>query len=156
MLLQSLIQLADSLPNAHCAVLCIVDGLCRLQRVLNMCWYVLAWLLSTYRRWRLYLFAEATASCPGHLTYSPCFVPRHLNVTDVHAGDGLYYNNVNTYYERHLNSEDDADADLITDWDNLFWASNVLLANVTGSGAFHQATQSFLKQWVCGTGGTVQ
>lgn len=77
-------------------------------------------------------------------------------MTDLHAGDGMYYNNVNTYYERHLNSEDDADADLITDWDNLFWASNVLLANVTGSGAFHQATQSFLKQWVCGTGGTVQ
>lgn len=48
------------------------------------------------------------------------------------------------------------DAELITDWDNMFWASNVLLANVTGSGAFHQATQSFLKQWVCGTGGIVQ
>lgn len=79
------------------------------------------------------------------------------------AGEQGYYDNgVNVYYSLHLDKEDDLDAQLITDWDNLFWASNVLLANLTSSklpseaGSFHQATQSFLKQWVCGAGGTVK
>ncbi|KAL3155246.1 hypothetical protein ABBQ32_013178 [Trebouxia sp. C0010 RCD-2024] len=75
---------------------------------------------------------------------------------------GYYDNGVNVYYSLHLDKEDDLDAQLITDWDNLFWASNVLLANLTSAklpteaGSFHQATQSFLKQWVCGSGGTVK
>ena len=76
------------------------------------------------------------------------------------TGDEAYHANVATYYQNHLDKEDDRDAQLITDWDNLFWASNVLLANLTAanpaeSGSFHQATQGFLKQWVCGSGGTV-
>ena len=72
------------------------------------------------------------------------------------SGEETYYTNVNTYYSQHLAVEDDLDADLITNWDNLFWASNVLLANITDSGAFHQASQAFLKQWVCGSGGIVK
>lgn len=72
------------------------------------------------------------------------------------AGEEAYYTNVNLYYQQHLDNESDLDDDLITNWDNLFWASNVLLANVTDSGAFHQASQSFLKQWVCGSGGIVK
>ena len=76
------------------------------------------------------------------------------------AGKDSYMTDVNTYYSAHLANEDTLDAELITDWDNLFWASNVLLANITGdsasSGSFHQATQAFLKQWVCGSGGVVK
>ena len=76
------------------------------------------------------------------------------------TGDEAYHGNVATYYQNHLDKEKDLDAQLITNWDNLFWASNVLLANLTASnpseaGSFHQATQGFLKQWVCGSGGTV-
>ena len=80
----------------------------------------------------------------------------------MHAGNEQYHVNVGNYYQNHLDKEDDLDAELITDWDNLFWASNVLLANLTSptesseSGSFHQATQGFLKQWVCGSGGTVK
>jgi hypothetical protein len=76
------------------------------------------------------------------------------------AGEATYMTDVNTYYSAHLANEATMDAKLITDWDNLFWASNVLLANITGdsasSGSFHQATQAFLKQWVCGSGGVVK
>ncbi len=76
------------------------------------------------------------------------------------AGEDTYMTDVNTYYSAHLANEATMDAELITDWDNLFWASNVLLANITGdsasSGSFHQATQAFLKQWVCGSGGVVK
>ena len=81
---------------------------------------------------------------------------------DGNAGNQQYFANVGTYYQAHLDKEDDKDAELLTDWDNLFWASNVLLANLTSpagdaeSGSFHQATQGFLKQWVCGSGGTVK
>ena len=76
------------------------------------------------------------------------------------SGDEAYHRNVATFYQNHLDKEKDLDAQLITNWDNLFWASNVLLANLTASnpaeaGSFHQATQGFLKQWVCGSGGTV-
>jgi len=76
------------------------------------------------------------------------------------AGEATYMTDVNTYYYAHLANEATMDAKLITDWDNLFWASNVLLANITGdsasSGSFHQAIQAFLKQWVCGSGGVVK
>jgi len=76
------------------------------------------------------------------------------------AGEDTYMTDVNTYYSAHLANEATMDAELITDWDNLFWASNVLLANITAdsasSGSFHQATQAFLKQWVCGSGGVVK
>ncbi|DBA93998.1 hypothetical protein WJX77_002685 [Trebouxia sp. C0004] len=76
------------------------------------------------------------------------------------TGEATYMTDVNTYYYAHLANEAIMDAKLITDWDNLFWASNVLLANITGdsasSGSFHQATQAFLKQWVCGSGGVVK
>ena len=76
------------------------------------------------------------------------------------TGDETYHGNVAMYYQNHLEKEKDLDVQLITNWDNLFWASNVLLANLTAAnapeaGSFHQATQGFLKQWVCGSGGTV-
>ncbi len=48
---------------------------------------------------------------------------------------------MNKYYAAHKQLEGDRDKTLITNWDNLFWASNVLLAGVTDAGAFHIATQ---------------
>lgn len=48
---------------------------------------------------------------------------------------------MNYYYSAHVNQEGATDSDLITDWDHMFWAANVLLAEATDEGAFHQATQ---------------
>lgn len=48
---------------------------------------------------------------------------------------------MNYYYSAHVNQESATDVDLVTDWDHLFWASNVLLAEATDEGAFHMATQ---------------
>ena len=57
---------------------------------------------------------------------------------------------------RAARQEAATDAALVTDWDHVFWAANVLLANVTDQGAFHSATQSMLKQWICATSGIVR
>ena len=35
-------------------------------------------------------------------------------------------------------------------WDDYYWASNVLLAELTDGGTFHQQAQYFLQQWICG------
>ena len=52
-----------------------------------------------------------------------------------------YLDDVNRFYSEHLMEEGNQDADLITDWNHMFWAANVLLAEVTDEGAFHMATQ---------------
>ncbi len=94
------------------------------------------------------------------LVYNQVLFAHEYYTESFTAGEDTYMTDVNTYYSAHLANEDTLDAELITDWDNLFWASNVLLANITGdsasSGSFHQATQAFLKQWVCGSGGVVK
>lgn len=41
--------------------------------------------------------------------------------------------------------------DLFT-WNDYYWASNVLLAEVTDGGTFHQQAQHFMQQWICGFG----
>ena len=35
-------------------------------------------------------------------------------------------------------------------WDQYYWAANVLLAELTDGGTFHERAQFFLQQWVCG------
>eukprot|EP00884_Botryococcus_braunii_P018967 jgi/Botrbrau1/5754/Bobra.0134s0026.2 len=60
------------------------------------------------------------------------------------TGNSSYLNDVNKYYEAHKRLEGDRDKSLVTNWDNLFWASNVLLATTTDAGAFHIATQVLL------------
>lgn len=52
-----------------------------------------------------------------------------------------YLDDVNRFYAEHLMEEGGQDADLVTDWNSMFWAANVLLAQTTGEGAFHMATQ---------------
>lgn len=37
------------------------------------------------------------------------------------------------------------------DWEDHYWAANVLLATLTDGGTFHAQAQTFLKYWVCGT-----
>ncbi|CAL8466081.1 g5617 [Coccomyxa elongata] len=71
------------------------------------------------------------------------------------TGERAYLDDVNYYYSAHVNQESATDVDLVTDWDHLFWASNVLLAEATDEGAFHMATQGMLKQWICATTGKV-
>ena len=44
-------------------------------------------------------------------------------------------------------------ATLTYDWSSYYWAGNVLLAELTDGGTFHQQSQHFLKMWVCGSGG---
>ena len=67
-----------------------------------------------------------------------------------------YLADVTRFYAQHLEQEAATDTALVTDWNHVFWASNVLLANVTDQGAFHAATQSMLKQWICATSGRVR
>jgi hypothetical protein len=55
--------------------------------------------------------------------------------------EGEVAQDVNKYYEAHKRLEGEKDKTLVTNWDNLFWASNVLLATTTDAGAFHLATQ---------------
>lgn len=40
--------------------------------------------------------------------------------------------------------------DYLFTWNKYYWAANVLLAEVTDGGTFHQQAQNFLAQWVCG------
>ena len=72
------------------------------------------------------------------------------------CGDGtgdLFERRAGLTTSRHTQQEANADALLLFDWDNTFWGTNVLLANLTGQGAYHAKAQYYLKYWVCGTGG---
>jgi len=52
-----------------------------------------------------------------------------------------YLDDVNKYYAAHMTYEGDTDQNLVTDWDHMWWAANVLLAEATDQGTFHQAVQ---------------
>ena len=52
-----------------------------------------------------------------------------------------YLDDVNRYYGEHLIYEGDSDQNLVTSWNHMWWAANVLLAEATDQGTFHQATQ---------------
>ena len=57
------------------------------------------------------------------------------------AGNLSYLTDAQNFYQLHLNEESGDDGELLTDWDNVYWASNVLLANLTNTGAYHTAVQ---------------
>ena len=40
--------------------------------------------------------------------------------------------------------------DYLFNWNKYYWGANVLLAEVTDGGTFHQQAQNFLAQWICG------
>lgn len=71
------------------------------------------------------------------------------------TNDSAYLADVNKYYGAHVDLESERDLALATDWDNMFFPANVLLAQLTDEGAFHVATQDMLKQWICSTTGKV-
>jgi hypothetical protein len=41
---------------------------------------------------------------------------------------------------------------LLYTWDQYYWAANVLLAELTDGGTFHERAQFFMQQWLCGYG----
>ena len=53
----------------------------------------------------------------------------------------VYLDDVNKFYAEHLTYEGGSDQNLVTDWDHMWWAANVLLAEATDQGTFHQAVQ---------------
>ncbi len=53
----------------------------------------------------------------------------------------VYLDDVNKFYAEHITYEGDSDQNLVTDWDHMWWAANVLLAEATDQGTFHQAVQ---------------
>lgn len=55
------------------------------------------------------------------------------------------YNN----YVRHLQFEGLHDFKFVYDWDNVFWPTNLVMAQATGFPTFHNQTKAFLKQWIC-------
>ena len=57
------------------------------------------------------------------------------------AGNFSYLTDAQNFYQLHLNEESGNDGELLTDWNNVYWASNVLLANLTNTGAYHTAVQ---------------
>ncbi|CAL5228455.1 g11593 [Coccomyxa viridis] len=71
------------------------------------------------------------------------------------TGDRVYLDDVNKFYAEHITYEGGSDQNLVTDWDHMWWAANVLLAEATDQGTFHQAVQGMLKQWICATTGKV-
>jgi endoglucanase len=67
------------------------------------------------------------------------------------SGQAFYLSDAEWYYPQHLRAEADSVDLLLFNWDNVYWGANVLLADLTGTHAFHAAAQKFLKYWVCGT-----
>ena len=61
-----------------------------------------------------------------------------------YTGNMSYLTDAQNFYSLHINEESGNDGQLITDWNNVYWASNLLLANLTGTGAYHDAVQVML------------
>jgi hypothetical protein len=61
-----------------------------------------------------------------------------------------YLSDVYDFYVKHLEEEGPAaDFKHAFDWDNVFWALNVLMAQETGKGTFVEAGERFLRAWIC-------
>ena len=72
---------------------------------------------------------SGSSTCGREYIYIPC------------AGESNYLTDVDTWFNAHNELESAEDSYMITDWDHIYWASNVLLANSTDLGAFHTAAQ---------------
>lgn len=67
-------------------------------------------------------------------------VVKYSNLTLIWcAGNTSYLTDAQNFYSLHINSEGGNDNQLLTDWNNVYWASNLLLANLTGTAAYHDA-----------------
>ena len=72
------------------------------------------------------------------------------------AGNSSYLNDAQTYYAAHLNQESELDGQIVVDWNQVYWASALIMADLTDAGAFHMAIQTFLDKWVCGAGAIIK
>ncbi len=74
------------------------------------------------------------------------------------AGDASYIEEAGQWYSDHLSDMDESEQDeeIITDYDHVFWAANVVWANLTNQGAFHTQAQDYLRQWICGSTNIIQ
>lgn len=64
--------------------------------------------------------------------------------------DTQYLSNMYTQYVNHLEYESSvSDFKYAFDWDNVFWPTNVLLAQETGGVTFQSQSEQFLKSWIC-------
>ncbi|KAK9842280.1 hypothetical protein WJX81_004432 [Elliptochloris bilobata] len=65
------------------------------------------------------------------------------------TGDGAYLDDATTFYVAHLYDETGSER-LVFDWTSYYWASCVLLAQLTDGGTYHERSQHFMRMWVCG------
>lgn len=67
----------------------------------------------------------------------------------------IFKNDAATFYIQHSQGPEGFtyDSQLLFNWNNVFWGTNILLAQLTNQAAFHQQAESFFKYWICGTGG---
>lgn len=72
------------------------------------------------------------------------------------AGNASYLQDVANFYGEYQIAEAGNGAKLLADWNNVFYPSNILLAQTTDEGAYHRTSQQYLAQWVCGAGGLIR
>lgn len=53
------------------------------------------------------------------------------------------------HYVAHLDKERNATLDYVYDWNNAFWALNVLLVQMEDVPTAHDRARSFLQTWMC-------
>ena len=102
----------------------------------------------------LYMRAHAVNEClyQSH-TRTPLTSRARLTANALQAtGDASYLSDANDYYILHLYSESSGPATLAADWSEYFWSSSVLLATLTDGSTFHERSQYFMRQWICGYG----
>ena len=80
----------------------------------------------------------------------PALLPYALTHLCLQAtGDDSYLSDMNDFYTLHLYGEGSSTS-MLYDWSDYFWASNTLLATLTGQSSYHSRMQYFMRQWVCG------
>jgi hypothetical protein len=67
-----------------------------------------------------------------------------------------YLQDAANFYGEYQLDESSNDDRILADYNNLFYPSNVLLAQATNEGAYHRVSQQYLAQWVCGAGGLIR
>ena len=70
-----------------------------------------------------------------------------------------FWNAFCSWYNEHLKSTEAMyDDQYISDWNQLYWPTTLLLANIsdTTNMAFHYRIQTYLRNWLCTSGNTIQ
>ena len=69
------------------------------------------------------------------------------------TGDRNYLEDAEDFYQMHRYNEGSLDAKNIFNWVTYYWGLNVLLAQTTNENAYHETSQTFLRNWVCAING---